>query len=106
MCQPGIDGGRLDAPATQIVYLILHEGDERSDDDADTIHSEGRHLERDGLATTCRHQSQCVVTNTYRLDDLTLNAPEIIIAPVFLQDFLIASHPPYCSEGLMSSICN
>jgi len=94
VCQTGIDGCRLDALAEQMVDLVLHEGDERRDDDTDAVHGEGWHLERDGLATARRHQSKCVVTGTYRLDNLTLNAPEIIIAPVSLQDFPVASHPP------------
>ena len=101
--QTGIDGCRLDAPTQQIVNLILHQGDEWGDDDADTLHGEGRHLECNGLAATGRHQSQSVVTGTYRLDDLTLDAPEIIIAPVLLENTLIVQSS---SLGLMSSICN
>ena len=57
MLQSGINGLCSDANLPEVVHLILHQGNERRDDNARTFHSHSRHLEGDGLATTRRHQA-------------------------------------------------
>ena len=84
-----IDGSGNDTPLAQVVHLVLHECYQRSDNDADTLHRQGRNLEGDRLSATGRHQSQRVVTSTDGLDDLPLNTTEVIVAPIFLQKRLI-----------------
>ena len=115
MLQSGIDGFCSDANLPEVVHLILHQGNERSDDYARTFHSHSRHLEGDGLATTRRHQAQGIVTSTDGLDDVALYAAKVIVAPIVLKNlcilidhgsgskfFTIHSSP----EGMMSSICS
>ena len=70
-------------------YLILHQGDQRRDDNADAIGREGRYLEGDGLTTTCRHQSQRVVAAANAVYDVALNAAKVVIAPITLKNFTI-----------------
>ena len=82
-----IDGCCTDTPSQEMVHLIFHQGDEWGDDDTRTLLCEGRHLERDGLASTRGHQSQRVVSTADRLDDLALNTTEIIVAPI-LSEYL------------------
>ena len=72
-----------------MVHLVLHECYQRGDDDADTLHRQGRNLKGDRLSATGRHQSKRVVTSTDGLDDLPLNTTEVIVAPIFLQKRLI-----------------
>ena len=84
--EAGVDGGGTDAQTAEIVYLVLHQGNERGDDDARAFLSQCRHLEGDGLAATRGHQSQCIMATGDGLDDLLLNAAEVIIAPVLLKN--------------------
>lgn len=57
-CHAGIYGKRFDTPFTQIMYLILHQGDKRGNDDTNSFLGEGRYLKCDGLAATGRHQAR------------------------------------------------
>ena len=84
MLHPAIDGSRHDAPLAQMVHLVFHQCYQGSDDNTYPLHSESRYLKGDGLATTRRHQSQCVMSGTDGLDDLPLNTTEVIVAPVLL----------------------
>ena len=89
MRHAAIDGCSTDAQLAQVVHLVLHEGDERSDDNANTFLGQCWHLEGDALTATCWHEPQCVVSTTDGLDDVALNAAKIIIAPVLFQYQLI-----------------
>ena len=99
-----IDGSRHDTPLAQVMHLVFHQGYQGGDDDADTLHGKCRYLKGDGLATTCRHQSQCVMSGTDRLDDLPLNTPEVIIAPVLFKDLLIVAHLPMVGYPLSATV--
>ena len=79
-----VDGSSTDAPTAQVLHLVLHQGNERRDDNADTLLCQCRHLESDALAATSRHEAQRVVASPYTLDDFTLDAPKVIVAPVLL----------------------
>lgn len=86
MLHATIDGCCTDAYLAEMVYLVLHQGYERRDDETRPLHGHCRHLESDGFAATSRHQSQCVVTSTNGFDDITLNAAEVIVAPILSED--------------------
>ena len=81
-CHTGIYGKSLDTAFAQVVHLVFHQGDERSDDDAKSLLGKGRDLECDGLAATGRHQSQCVFAFTDTGNDLFLQIAERVISPV------------------------
>ena len=93
-----MDGGGPDAPMAQVLHLVLHQRDERCDDDARALLSQRRHLEGDALAAARRHQSQRVAAAAYRLDDLALYAAEIVVAPVFLQYALVVVHRSHFAD--------
>ena len=78
-----IDGSSANATAAEVLDLILHQCDEWRNHHTSAFPRKGRHLECNGFATTCRHQSQRVVTATYGLNNLALDTAEIIVAPVF-----------------------
>ena len=76
-----VDGCSEHLASPQIVYLVFHQGDERGDDDTYTFLDQGRYLECDGFAATCRHQSQCVLALGDAAYDVALYAAEIGVAP-------------------------
>ena len=92
MHHAAIDGSSANAQLTKMVHLVLHQGDEWGDDDADTLLCQCRHLEGDTLAAARRHQSQRVVPAGDGVDDFALNAAEVIVAPVLLENLPIALH--------------
>ena len=75
----------MDAPFPQVVDLIFHQGNKWCDDNAHPLFRQCRNLESDALSAACRHQSQCVVTATDAFDDFTLDATEIVVAPIALK---------------------
>ena len=50
-----VDGYSFDPPLTEILHLVLHQGDEWSDNDAQTFFGECRDLECNGFPTPGRH---------------------------------------------------
>ena len=98
-----VDSSGDDSVAAQMAHLILHQGDERRDDDAHAFLGEGRHLKGDALAAACRHQPQSVPAASNALDNLALDAAEVGIMPVLLKDCFVVGHS---SLGLISSICS
>ena len=86
---PRMDGGGSDASVAEMLHLVFHQGDEGCDDDACTLHRHRRYLERDTLSTARRHQSECIMTASYTLDDLPLDTPEVGISPVLLKNLTI-----------------
>ena len=69
-----------------MMYLVLHQGYQGCDNDTRAFHCQSRYLEGDGLTAPRWHQSQRVVTSTYRLDDVALDATKVIVAPIFSED--------------------
>ena len=84
----------LYSTTTQSLNLILHQGNERCQNYADTLHGKGWHLKRYALASASRHQAKSVVSCTDAFNDLSLNAAKIIIAPVLLKNRKVR-HPSF-----------
>ena len=79
------DRSSLDTSLDEMVDLVFHERDERSDHDAESAKRDGRHLESDALAAARREESESIMTRENRGYDVLLQRSEGIIAPVFLQ---------------------
>jgi hypothetical protein len=67
-----VDEGRGQAPRVESVHLVLHQRDERRDDDRHALAHERRELEAERLAAARRHHDDRVVAGQHRLDDLAL----------------------------------
>ena len=65
-----VEVGGAHAVGDERVDLVVHEGDERADDEPRARAHERRHLVRDALAATGRHQHDCVAAADHLLDDL------------------------------------
>ena len=85
MVHAAVDGRGLYAMLSQLLHLVLHQCDKRSDYHAYAMPCKCRHLEGDALATTGGHQSQRVVAAHDALNDFPLDATEVLVAPVSLQ---------------------
>ena len=92
---PGMNGSRLDPDTFQVVHLVFHQGDQWSYNNTNTVHEQSRHLERNRFATTCWHQSQCIVSLIDGLNNLFLKRSEGIVSPVLLQYFLKRCHTKF-----------
>lgn len=76
-------------PFLQILHLVLHQGDKRSDYNTYAIHGEGGNLEGYRLATASRHKSKRIFAACYAFDNFQLNTAEILVSPIFPQYVLI-----------------
>ena len=72
-----------------MLHLVLHQGYQRGDNDTGAFAAKRWHLKGDGLSASSRHQSQCIVSVAYRLDDFPLNTAKVIIAPILLENLPI-----------------
>ena len=91
--ESGVDGHGRDAPGPQAVDLVLHQGDERRDDDAETLAGERGNLVGERLAAARGHEREGVAARQHRPDDLGLHGAEFVEAPVAPQHvvyFLLA----------------
>ena len=77
---------RNDASASEVVHLVFHQGDKRCYHDARALFGESRHLESQRLASSCRHQSQGVVALCYASDYIALDASEVRVSPVVMEN--------------------
>ena len=102
MAHTAVDGGSKNTYLPQMSHLVFHQRNQGSDDNTHTILCHGRHLEGNGLATTCRHQSQRVFAGTDALDDFPLNTAEVRITPIMAEDGYVVYHSS--SAGRISSI--
>ena len=73
----------------QMLHLVFHQGDQWGDNDTGAFAAERWHLKGDGLSAACRHQSQCVVSTAYRLNDFPLDTAKVIVAPILLENLPI-----------------
>ena len=80
-----VDGGGTYALRAQAVYLVLHEGDERRDDERQTREHQPWHLEGNTLTAARRHQPKGVTPCQHGLHDLLLQGAEVLVAPIALQ---------------------
>ena len=95
----------FDAVHTQTAHLVFHQRNQWGHHNVQPIHRQRRNLEADRFASTCRHQSQRVLTLSDAFDDVFLNATKRVVAPVFLQQLPKGHHSPPLSL-LISSICS
>ena len=85
-------------------HLVFHQRDKRGDDDANTFFANGRHLESHRLAASSRHQPEGIATFADAFDDVKLDSPEAVVAPVTFENVMkLAVHS---SLGRISSICS
>ena len=84
---PGVNAQGLDAPEFKIVYLVFHQGDERSDDYADSVFHQRGDLEADGFASAGGQYGKSIPPLERRRDYLLLPAAERIVAPELFQYF-------------------
>ena len=75
-----------DAELAQRLHLVLHEGDERRDDDSGARPHQRGNLVAQRLAAAGRHQHKRVVARDDVRDDLLLLAPERVVAEHAVQD--------------------
>ena len=69
------------------IHLILHQGDERGDDDSRSFHQQRWQLVAQGLTATRRHQHKGVITIQQIPDDALLISLEFVESKVLLQSF-------------------
>ena len=86
-----MDGDGPDAPVFQVLHLVLHEGDERRDNESQSFLHHGRDLEADGFAAAGGEDGQDVVPRKGFPDDFFLHGTEVIVAPICLQ-YLVCRH--------------
>ena len=78
-------GERVDAVRVQLVLLVLHERDERADDDRQAGEQERGKLVDDRLPAAGRHDDERVATVEQRLDRFPLAGAEIGMAEALAQ---------------------
>ena len=66
--------------------LVLHEGDQGRDHNADAGAQDRRDLVADGLAASGRHQHECVLPAHDAFDDFQLMGAERVVAVEFAED--------------------
>ena len=82
---PRADGGR---------DLILHERDERGDDEGEPARDQRRHLEADRFPAAGGQHRQGVPPGEHRGDDRPLGGPELAVAEVVAQEAAGLVHGP------------
>ena len=85
--QRRIEVSRAHAGLAQRIDLILHQGDQRRDDNADTRPQQRGNLVAQRLAAARRHQDERVTSGRDAVDDRRLPAPERAIAEHGLKNF-------------------
>ena len=80
----GIDGCGVYPFCHKMRHLVLHQGNERCDDQTEALHRHGRHLETDALAATRGQQRERVLPRHHRVHDVFLERTETGIAPILL----------------------
>ena len=79
--EPRVDGHGRDAPCAQAVHLVLHQGDERRNDDGQSVAGHRWHLVGERLAAAGGHQRQRVAPLHDGENDLPLHGAELPEAP-------------------------
>jgi len=84
--QRRIQERRADAGLAQRRHLVLHQRDQRRDDDAGAVAQQRRNLIAQRLAAAGRHQHQAVAARSHVGDDVLLRPAEGGVAEHILQD--------------------
>ena len=90
--QGAVDAGGRDAGLIQRADLILHQRDERRDDERQSGQRERRDLIADGLAGAGRHDAERVAPGKNGLHELVLSRTEAVVAEVLFENFLCGRH--------------
>ena len=80
--QRAVDIGRPDSGLGQSVHLILHEGNQRGDDQRDPGLHQRRHLIADRLPGAGRHDAQHIPALKDVVYDLLLSGPKFFMAKI------------------------
>ena len=83
-----IEQRRAKAEPLERIHLVLHQRDERRQDQHRAAEQLGRNLKRQRLAGAGRHQADAVATSQHGVDDLALTGPERLVAEERLEDLL------------------
>ena len=78
--QGGVQVAGPHAQLRQGGYLVLHQGDQRRNDDPHTGAHQGRKLIAQGFAAAGRHQHQRVAPGDQLINDLPLRAAKVVVA--------------------------
>jgi len=88
----GVVAGRGNAVGYEGVHLVLHQRDQRGDDDADAGTVQGRDLVAERLAAAGRHQDKGVLPADQPVDDLLLQGAEGVVTEDGLQGLAGRGH--------------
>lgn len=69
---------RLDVELAQRGDLVVHQRDERRDDERDALADEARQLVQEGLAASGGHDDEAVAAGERGVDDLALQGAELV----------------------------
>ena len=86
--KPGMNGLCLNSTAFELLHLVLHQSNQRSDYQADALLGKRRNLKSDGLTAACRHKREGVYTRINALNNLPLHRAERGVTPIALQYLL------------------
>ena len=89
-----VQRGRRDAPGGRGRDLILHERDERGDDECEPARDQRRHLEADRFPAPGGQHRQRVPPGEHRGDDRPLGGPELAVTEVVAQEAAGLVHGP------------
>ena len=81
----GMYGNRVYASGFKVLDLVLHKGDQRSNDKREPVHHHCGHLEADGFSASRRKKCEHVTTLQGRAYYLFLHRAERIVAPIFFK---------------------
>src|SRR3954466_12065929 len=83
--QRAIETCRRKAPRNRRLYLVLHKGDQRRDNDSEAAEYQGGYLKEDGLATPGGQHGEGVSALQNGADYRRLGRPEIGVAEMVLE---------------------
>ncbi len=86
-CESAVDQRGGNAASLQRIHLVLHQGDERTDDDGHAFHDHGWKLIAEGLSSAGGHDDQRVPTTEDLRHHLLLTVEELAKAEVLPQRF-------------------
>ena len=94
-----IEIGSADANRFQCINLVLHQGNQRRDDDASAGPDQGRNLVAQRFAAASRHQHQRITAVNQRFDDFRLMRAETLVAKHLLKDIPCTVHRRLLGRG-------
>ena len=97
--QRAVDVGGGDTLRLQGVDLVLHQGDERRDDQRAALAEDRRQLKAKGLAAAGRHHRQDVAPRQHRFDNGGLAGAKIAVPETCQQDVAGSAQGIGCCHG-------